>query len=219
MAYDSDIHHRRSIRLSGFDYAGPGAYFVTICTQGRVCLFGEVTDDEVFPNDAGRMVQSVWDALPVRFPGVSIDAFVVMPNHTHGILVWTAPAGAPLVDAQPDAAMMTGVGPPVQCDTAMTPVGAPGQEATTRVAPTLGDVVGAYKSLTTVEYVRGVKTMGWQAFSGRLWQRNYYEHVIRDERSLRLIREYIANNPRQWDQDRENPLSPQSRVQDRPAHP
>ena len=194
MSFDPERHHRRSIRLPGYDYAGPGAYFVTICTQGRVCLFGEIVEGKLFPNDAGRMVQAVWDELPVQFLGISVDAFVVMPNHIHGIIVWTAPVGAPLVGAQSDTPTTTGVG-------------ATGQGATTRVAPTLGDVVGAYKSLTTLGYVRGVKTMGWQAFPGRLWQRNYFEHVIRDETSLGRIREYIANNPQHWELDRENPQS------------
>ncbi|HJN85599.1 MAG: transposase [Dehalococcoidia bacterium] len=194
MSFDPERHHRRSIRLPGYDYAGPGAYFVTICTQGRVCLFGEIVEGKLFPNDAGRMVQAVWDELPVQFLGISVDAFVVMPNHIHGIIVWTAPVGAPLVGAQSDTPTTTGVG-------------ATGQGATTRVAPTLGDVVGAYKSLTTLGYVRGVKTRGWQAFPGRLWQRNYFEHVIRDETSLGRIREYIVNNPQHWELDRENPQS------------
>ena len=83
MRFDPEKHHRRSIRLPEYDYAGPGAYFVTICTQGRVCLFGEVVNHTMVPNDAGRMLQTAWDELPDRFPGVDIDAFVVMPNHIH----------------------------------------------------------------------------------------------------------------------------------------
>ena len=79
------------------------------------------------------------------------------------------------------------------------------ERATTRVAPTLGDVMGAYKSLTTIEYARGVTTWGWQSFDRRLWQRNYYERVIRDGRELDRAREYIANNPMQWALDSENP--------------
>ncbi len=110
MTYDADRHHRRSIRLPGYDYAAPGAYFVTVVTHGRQCLFGEVVNDMVLPNDAGRMVQAVWHELPVRFPGIDVDAFVVMPNHIHGIIAWTAPVGAPLVGAQSAAAMPTGFG-------------------------------------------------------------------------------------------------------------
>lgn len=180
MTCDPHKHHRRSIRLQGYDYTQAGAYFVTICTQDRACLFGEVVDGEMRLNDAGQMVQAEWNALPDRFPSVGRDAFVVMPNHVHGIIVITNDiVGAGLVPA---------------------PNG-----ATTRVAPTVGDVVGAFKSRTTVLYTYGVKQIGWTPFRGRLWQRNYYEHVIRDESSLNDIRQYILDNPLRWAMDRENP--------------
>jgi putative transposase len=93
MTYNPDIHHRRSIRLQNFDYASAGAYFVTICTQLRECLFGEVVDDVMVANDAGRMVESVWYGLPERFSGIELDAFVILPNHVHFILFLV---GAPL---------------------------------------------------------------------------------------------------------------------------
>ncbi|MBC7237764.1 MAG: hypothetical protein H5T69_18130, partial [Chloroflexi bacterium] len=95
MKYDPERHHRRSIRLKGYDYTQPGAYFVTIVTQDRARLFGEVVDGEMRLNDAGRMVQTVWDELPAFYPGVQTDAFIVMPNHIHGIIVLTGhPVGA-----------------------------------------------------------------------------------------------------------------------------
>ena len=87
MTFHSDIHHRRSIRLQSFDYAAAGAYFVTICAQGKECLFGAVVDGVMTENDAGRMVQSVWSGLPERFPGMETDSFMVMPNHLHFILL------------------------------------------------------------------------------------------------------------------------------------
>jgi len=98
MTFDPDKHHRRSIRLEDYDYSWAGAYFVTICVQNRACLFGEICNDEVIPNRAGRLVQSEWDALPRRFPLLELDAFVLMPNHLHGVIViteesWTDPAG------------------------------------------------------------------------------------------------------------------------------
>jgi putative transposase len=96
MTFNPDIHHRRSIRLRNFDYASAGAYFVTICAQGRDCLFGEVVDGVMAANDAGRMVESVWSRLPERFSGIELDAFVIMPNHVHFILFLV---GAPLVGA------------------------------------------------------------------------------------------------------------------------
>ena len=87
MKYDPDIHHRRSIRLKGYDYSQAGAYFVTICTQNRECLFGEILDGEMALNDAGRMIKTIWHELPEHYPGVGIDAFQVMPNHMHGIVI------------------------------------------------------------------------------------------------------------------------------------
>lgn len=86
MKYNPNIHHRRSIRLPGYDYSQAGAYFVTICTQNRLCLFGEVADGRMIQNVAGQMVETVWQQLPDRFPQILMDAFVVMPNHVHGII-------------------------------------------------------------------------------------------------------------------------------------
>ncbi len=109
-----------------------------------------------------------------------------MPNHVHGIIVITSAVavGAVLVPAH---------GVPVH------------NGLTTRVAPTVGDIVGAFTSITTVMYTRGVKQSGWLSFHSRSWQRNYYEHIIRDDESLERIREYIANNPLQWTKEHENP--------------
>src|SRR6266516_4662040 len=90
MKYDSDIHHRRSIRLRGYDYSRAGAYFVTICTQHRDQLFGEVRDTKMEWNDAGAMVVQWWEELNRKFPNVDTDAFIVMPNHCHGILLLDA---------------------------------------------------------------------------------------------------------------------------------
>jgi len=175
MPYDPNRHHRRSIRLKGYDYSQAGAYFITLCIQDRACLFGRVMNGEMRLNDAGRMVLAEWNRLPERFPRVVLDAFVVMPNHVHGILVITDPA--PTVGATVGATLV--------------------------VAPTVGNIIGAFKSRVTVEYIRGVKTSGWPSFRGRLWQRNYYEHIIRNERALNAIRPYIMENPRRWHRDRE----------------
>jgi putative transposase len=155
-------------------------------------VFGDVVKGIMHLNEAGRMVSAMWDELPAWFPGVSPDAFVVMPNHIHGIILFAkrVSVGAPLVGAQD-----------------VTPNRTPGSRATTRVAPTLGDVVGAYKSRATVDYIRGVKTKGWPAFRRRLWQRNFYEHIIRNDASLNRIRQYILDNPARWTFDRENPLA------------
>ena len=172
--FSPDIHHRRSIRLRGYDYSQAGAYFITLCAQNRECLFGYVLGDAIRLNDAGRFVKNVWDALPDHYAGVTLDAFVVMPNHVHGIIL-LHDVGAQFIAPNND------------------------QGAINR-APTVGEIIRAFKARCThginqLRSVRGVST----------WQRNYYEHIIRNEPSLQEIRKYISNNPAQWANDRENP--------------
>lgn len=217
---------RRSVRLQGYDYAQAGVYFVTVVTQRRACLFGEVVDQEMQLNDAGTMVRQVWLKLPDRFPGIATDEFVGMPNHVHGIININEPVGAPLVGAQDAAAQSettseihhratTRVAPTQYQNTAGPREATIGNtsRAATRAAPTanrrhgLGEIVGAFKSLTTVAYVRGVKKQRWTPFSGKLWQRNYFEHVVRSEESLDKLRRYVRDNPARWELDRENPLA------------
>jgi putative transposase len=163
---------RRSFRLSGYDYAQAGVYFVTICTQDRACLFGDIAADHMHLNDIGQMVAETWAAIPARFPDIEIDEFVVMPNHIHGIVVLQEVAAA------------TGSGAQSKIDA--------------RSSPTLGEIVAAFKSGVTVEYIRGVKSRGWPRFRERLWQRNYYEHVLRNEASLSRVRRYMDENPARW---------------------
>ncbi len=188
--YDPNRHHRRSIRLRGYDYTRSGAYFLTVVTQDRLCLFGDVTDEGMSLNDAGKMVRSVWDRIPDRFPSIELDEFAVMPNHVHGIVViHKSPVGASLVGAPGDGGNAGSIDR---------------QRENARVAPALGDVVGAYKSLTTVEYARRVDEDRWEPFNGRLWQRNYYEHVIRNDEEWNRVREYVLCNPMRWETDTEN---------------
>ena len=205
MTYDPDKHKRRSIRLRRYDYAQAGAYFVTVVTQHRACLFGEVVEDEMRLNGAGEMITSSWQNLPNRFPFIQLDTFIVMPNHVHGVIVLEGdyknrpindqPVGAGLVPALP-----TG-------DEARAP---------TRGAPTLGEIVGTFKSLTTHTYIQGVRNKNWTPFDKRLWQRNYYEHVIRSEDSLNETRRYIDTNPQRWLSDLENPNGERGRLQESP---
>ncbi len=196
--------NRRTIRLRAYDYTTPGAYFVTVCTQDQAHLFGDVVDGGMRLNDAGRMIIDIWESLSDRFPTIRLDAFVVMPNHVHGIIVIV---GAPLVGAQAenhDADDHT-VGASLVGAQIEDHDNADAQtRAATRAAPTLGDIVGAFKSITTVEYIRGVKQHGWSPFHKRLWQRNYYEHIIRNDRALDAIRRYIVQNPVRWHLDRYN---------------
>jgi REP element-mobilizing transposase RayT len=206
--FDPDKHHRRSLRLRGYDYAQAGAYFVTVCTQNRACLFGEAVKGRMAPNDAGKMIDAWWDRLPGKFPTIAIDAFVVMPNHVHGIIVITHPVGATPC-GRPDFDLTPCGRPDVDGETGHPRGGAPtmgGDDGHLRGGvSTVGDVVGWFKTMTTNAYIRGVKQSGWAPFDKRLWQRNYYEHIIRSEDSLRRIREYIATNPVRWAEDAENP--------------
>ncbi len=188
--------HRHSLRLKEYDYSSAGVYFVTVCAHNRECLFGDIIDGEMVLNDAGKMVERCWLEIPDHYPSVELDEFVIMPNHFHGILYIheiESTVGAPLVGAlegnENELSQLHG-----------QPQG---------IAPTvtLGKIVGEYKSLTTLLYVRGVNELQWKRFNTRLWQRNYYEHIIRDESDLNRIREYIINNPARWQDDEENPFS------------
>lgn len=168
--YDWDKHHRRSTRLSGYDYSTPGAYFVTVCTQDRQCLFGEIRDDRMHLKPAGQMIGRVWTELAVRFPFVALDESVVMPNHFHGIILISGrgdPCDRPLEGEYKIR--------PYEND----PDGDKNHPYGT-VERTLGRIIQAFKSITTHRYTIGVKGQRWQPFTGRLWQRNYYEHIIRD---------------------------------------
>jgi putative transposase len=215
--YDPRKHHRRSIRLQDYDYAMPGAYFVTICIQHQECLLGAVVNGEMVLNAAGQMVQRVWDELPAHYPGVEIDAFVVMPNHVHGIVVLTGDAvdagqfgqargPAPTIPARGVADDDVRASGAIDNAVRASPCGCPD-------APRLSlpDVVHRFKSYTTAQYRHGVKQRGWPPFPGRLWQRNYWEPIIRDEPSLRRIRRYIEKNPLTWSRDQLRPDAPPQR--------
>lgn len=205
MPNDSDARHRRSIRLSGYDYSLAGWYFVTIVTQGRACLFGSVVSGEMMLNDIGHLIELYWNNIPAHSPNVRLDAFVIMPNHIHGIIIITNPnnVGAGLVPARGDPGATTRVAPTGGVPTG----GASTGNVPKSVAPTLGDIVGAFKSVTTVEYIRGVQQGLWMSFHKRLWQRNYYERIIRSERGLTAVRQYIHDNPTNWESDAERPAS------------
>ncbi|ACF12008.1 conserved hypothetical protein [Chlorobaculum parvum NCIB 8327] len=180
--------NRRSIRLRNYDYAQSGWYFVTICINERRCLFGNITDDVMQLNDAGAMTRRWFNELENKFSNLQCDEFVCMPNHIHFIVANTGKpehqqtVGADLC-VRPSPSESTQKGDP---DISGSP---------------LRNIVQWYKTMTTNEYIRGVKHNRWEAFSKRLWQRNYWEHVIRSEKDLCEIREYICNNPIRWSTD------------------
>jgi len=197
MKHDPDKDHQQSIRWVGYDYTEAGAYFVTLRTQRWLCRFGDIVDDTMLLNAAGRMIQSTWDELAEHYVGVQTDTLVVMPNHIHGIItlapVGTAgPLACPSLDRPlPETEQLQG--------------GVPTGSACPALS--LGNVVARFRTLTTKRYSDGVKHYRWPACAGRLWQRHCYERVIPDEQSLNHIRRYIADNAAHWAHDADNPQS------------
>jgi len=170
---------RRSVRLKGYDYSGTGAYFVTVCTNRKKCILGEVIDEKIVPTTIGGIAKNCWEEIPKHFLNVELDEFVVMPNHVHGI-IQIINVGA------------THASPLQKHHSNSNPRG-PGPR-------TIGSIVGSFKSATT----RCANGIGLgNRFS--IWQRNYYEHIIRDEDELNQVKEYIIQNPLKWQFDRENP--------------
>ena len=184
------IRRRQSPRLSNYDYSQAGAYFVTVCVQARQALLGEIIHGEMRLNQAGFMVERWWNKLESKFSALETDFYVVMPNHFHGI-VWV-PEAEPCCGPNPGTSPGNSPLPPAKGG---------------HTGPPLQRVVQWFKTMTTNEYIHGVKVHGWPRFQGSLWQRSFYDHVIRDEASLNRIREYISTNPLRWDLDRENPRS------------
>ena len=176
---------RKNLRLPEYDYAQQGAYFVTMCTKDKACLFGDIVDDEMMLNDAGVVVEKCWNDIPVHFPRVELDQFVVMPNHIHGILF--IGDSSPIVGAK-------NLSPLRSSQIQKT---YPGQKPC-GTSKTIGSIVRGFKIGVT-------KWMRQHTSVYFVWQRNYYERVIRNERELNDIREYIVNNPLKWALDHENP--------------
>ena len=196
--------NRKSIRLKGYDYSQAGLYFITICTQNREHLFGNVENGKMLLNDAGIIIKNEWLKIRQRFTNIQLHKYIIMPNHFHAILEIV---GATLVVAPNDAVAPNDVVAPNDNnindrDDIKIEKGQPQGFAPTK--KTLGDMVGAFQSITTVKYIHGVKTKNWKSFNGKLWQRNYWEHIIRDENSYYAISEYIENNPKNWNYDKLN---------------
>jgi putative transposase len=190
MPYDPKKHHRRSIRLRGHNYSGGGAYFITICVQDKQCMLGRVVDSRMALSECGQVVQDVWDMLPQRFPTLVLDAFQLMPNHQHAVLV------IPGTGLEPSLALATGAA------VIQTGPQAVGTENSTRT-PSMGEVVGVFKSISTI----AVNCLEARA-GRRLLQENFFEHIIRRMDELEKIRDYIRQNPARWHEDPENPDRP-----------
>ena len=165
--------NRRSIRLQGYNYSRPGAYFVTICTRNRECIFGDIVNADMVLNEYGIIVRDEWIKSAEIRDECELDEFVVMPNHFHGIMWIRAHCRG---------------------DRPVAPTG-PRPHS-------LGSLMAGFKPAATKRINKLRRTPG-----AKLWQRNYYERIIRNDDELHRIREYIINNPAQWDMDRENPVA------------
>jgi putative transposase len=178
MKFDSQKYHRRSIRLKGYDYSGAGAFFVTIVAWQREMVFGDVVDGEMILNDFGKIVSEKWQWLETQYEYVELGAWVIMPNHLHGILV--------IHD--------DGRGGSRSAPTGNSRVVMPIKRKP------LGGLIGAFKTVSTKQINLLQNTEGQI-----VWQRNYYEHIIRNEREMDRISRYIESNPARWVDDDENP--------------
>ncbi|MBX6362113.1 MAG: transposase [Acidobacterium ailaaui] len=196
MKHDPNKHHRRSIRLQGYDYSSPGAYFITICTQNRESLFGDVVDGEMVWNEFATIAQRCWLEIPCHFLNVSLDEYVIMPNHVHGIII----IGEQNVGAR-HGATHTIVG--VRYIGARHAVPLPPPRIERFGKPTHGSIPTIVRSFKSAVAKRINEHRGTPG--APVWQRNYYEHIIGNDESLRRIRRYIAENPLRWHLNRENP--------------
>ena len=195
--------NRHSIRLRGYDYSQDGFYFVTICTQYRAMMFGRVENGEMVLNDAGEMVKRWYLETQNKFPNIVCREMVVMPNHIH--CIWQILSPIPIVGADHRVRPGnddTGAGTEINgADHRVRPGNDDDCDCTGRgehVGSPLPVVVQWFKTMTTNEYIRGVKQLGWKPFVKRLWQRNYWEHIIRNEHAYEQIANYILSNPKNW---------------------
>ena len=180
--FDPQKHHRKSIRLKGYDYSQQGVYFVTIVTYHRDCLFGEIVKEEMIFNDFSKIADECWRAIPKHFPYVELGAYVIMPNHVHGIIVIREldDRGAALL--RPYDVNSTNE-----------------NSHKINIKPgSLGAIVRSFKSAVSYRINKEHDATG-------IWQRNYYEHIIRDETDLQNKTDYIDANPMLWNDDDENP--------------
>ncbi|VEN75340.1 conserved hypothetical protein [Candidatus Desulfarcum epimagneticum] len=183
LAYHPEKHHRRSLRLKAYDYSKSGAYFVTICARNRECLFGDITDGRMAHSDSGRIASESWLWMGDQYGHVILDAWTIMPNHMHGIVFISGGRGGSRT------APVSSTAAP-RC---ILPVN--------RRKP-LGRLIGSFKTVSTKRINQMRDTPG-----EKIWQRNYYEHIIRNDKELTRVREYIDQNVLKWEWDRENPHS------------
>jgi len=191
MKYNPQIHHRRSIRLKGYDYGQLGVYFITLCTHNKECWFGEIRDSQMCLNQLGKIVTQEWLRTPEIRPEIALDEWIVMPNHLHGIIIITNPNPSPH-PANPVGAHRRAP----SSHHVSNPQRAPSQFR--RYSNSLPSIIAGFKSVTTkrINILRETPRIP-------LWQRNYYESVVCDTEHLEHVRNYIRANPSCWKDDSE----------------
>ncbi len=187
--YNPEIHKRRSIRLKDFDYGQEGLYFITICYQNREHLFGEIVEGEMQLNDIGRVTEQCWNAIPKHFENVSLHSFVIMPNHVHGIIEIITNVGAKHFSPEDNEHWTKHFSP--ENDEHWSKDISPLPKGTSK---TIGSIVRGFKIGVT-------KWARQNTDIYQVWQRNYHEHIIRNENSYYRISEYIESNPKKWEDD------------------
>jgi putative transposase len=195
MSFDSKIHHRKSIRLREHDYRQAGLYFITVCTHNRDCQFGEIVDGKMRLNAIGQIIHGIWNEIPIHFAHVSLDLFVVMPNHCHGILI--------LSDDLLTSKMCRVVAPrDVWARHAVPQRPTPDcqEKFGSPVSGSIPTIIRSFKS----ECTKQINSFRSERKT-KLWQCNYWGRVIRDDKELHALREYIENNPMQWHVDQLHP--------------
>ncbi|MFV0346436.1 MAG: transposase [Bacteroidales bacterium] len=183
--YNPDIHHRRSIRLGDYDYSSRGLYFVTVCTYKRECLFGQIANNKMILNDAGKIAEKCWNEIPNHFPKVSLHRHIIMPNHIHGIIE--------IVGANQYSPKIPGEKYPVRANQHSP-------QNPRSPSQTIGSMVRGFKIGVTMWFRKNVPTRF--PVGRRVWQRDYYEHIIRNDESYQKISDYIIENPTKWHSDK-----------------
>lgn len=202
--YNPHIHHRRSIRLKGYDYSQEGLYFITICVQDRACLFGKIANGKMALNDVGIIAENFWSEIPGHFPHAELHEYIIMPNHVHGIIE--------IIEKQhgvPDMRPSHGVALPDNNDITVGTSHGMSQSNGMSQPPNInqfGKPVSGSVSVIINQYKSSVKR--WCNKNGHpyfQWQSRFHDHVIRDEQSHQRISDYIVNNPAKWADDKFNP--------------
>ena len=190
MKYNPQKHHRQSIRLKGYDYSQAGAYFITICVMARQHLFGKVVNKEMVLNQMGQIAYNEWLNTPQLRPNVSLDVFVIMPNHIHGIILindMDTPGRGELHSPLINSPRILNKGDKGECNSPPLEFKSPSNN--------IGAIIRGYKSSVTKQ----IDLLNYDSFA---WQRNYYEHIIRNDIAYRRISDYIINNPSKWNEDK-----------------